>query len=350
MPTQWKSGCRFLLSATLSGALVAWAAVAGGCKKNDSASLRFHPEYDEVAEALATAAPGGGTVFVNQAAADWFKSQEFGPWRMDVLVPDVRLRAGLDPAFWRSQDRAMRFDVVAILGEPGDARPLLRHLIESPDWQLAWVGASGCVLARHAERARPVLPAKGMPSARAVHWMLEAGLIEEARRALKSLQGSDDSRHLAFLKTWLAAESREWTAVLESTKDVDAWGPFAKAAAMLRARAFLERGEGKAAWRTTKPLAEHRDADAASLFLHARACRAAHAWEDEVITLKRIISLVEPTGAPTSVYQVYLGQALASAGKSAAALQAFQAACADPALPKAEREFAETAIRRLAPQ
>ncbi len=325
--------------------LVAVLVVLCGCEGRQAASVGVELVRGQVEEALERVLPGGGRLFVNQAAAEWFGDQGFGVWVLDGLGRRERLRAGLDPAFWRAQDRAARFDAVAVLGEPGDARPLVGHLLESPDWRLAWVGDPGCFFTRSSSGGEE--PVIGQASERAAHWLIELGLTGEARAMMVKLRRDGvEGSHLDFLEVCLLAEDRDWSAVIERTAS-EVHGPFADAMRMLRARAFLERGEGKRAWKTSRPLAQRKDADAATLFFHARTCRAAHAWEEEVDTLKRLIAQLEEVGAPTAPYLVYLGQALASAGQREPALDVFRKALADPALPQAQREFAETAIRRL---
>lgn len=322
--------------------LVVGFCLLGGCFDRVAEGPGFDPQAEEVRDGLTSILPAGGRIFVNQATAGWFVEQKFEAWQIDELDQAERLRAGVDPAFWRVKDRARRYDAVAVLGEPGDARPLVAHLMESPDWRLAWVGSSGCLFARSSLREKPLLTRRS--SAQTAHWLIEVGMLDEARRMIERLEDADRD-HVEFLRTFLLTEERDWVGVIERTEA--AQGRFAEALLVLRARAFLERGDGKAAWRTMRSLAQRKDADAATLFLYARACRAAHAWEEEVRALQRVISLLDAAGAPTSTYQVYLGQACSSAGKKKEALASFREAVADPALPQAQRDFAETAIKRL---
>lgn len=311
----------------------------GGDRVDDG----VEPDRDAVARALEVAFPGGGggDLFVGAESRGWFLDAGMAGWRVPVGA-EATSRAGVDPGFWRGLDREHRFDAVGFFGTAAASMSLLGHLARSPDWTLAWVGADGCLFTRGGVSGvwRERL---GAPSARLAGWLLDLGEVGAAEAMLGRLEAG--GRLAELQRARVDAHYGRWDDVLDRLgadgKALD------DAAARLVARALIQSGRGREAWRITRGLVEDGTTDGSLLFLHARAARAAGAWDDEVAALERLVELVGRTGAPTAVYEVYLAQAYASRGDSGKALEIFRGVRGDPRLPEAQRGFVEAAIGRL---
>ncbi len=303
------------------------------------------PVLDAAEVAAALQALDGGKIFVAVDSLDWFTGQGFTGWSVPIDQHQAR-RAGLEAEYWRQLDREQRFDAVGFFGTAAESLSLLDHLVKSSDWNPVWVGSSGCLFQRRADpNAWQLSGAKA--SASQVRWLLNLGKLQAAAAQIGKLDQELDAGEKNALQALLAAEYGEWGKVVQLTSTV---GTRDGETARLRARALIEQGRGRDAWHLTRELVRGRSVDGPLLFLHARAARAAKAWQAEIEALEKLVSLVESKQAPSARYKVYLAQAHASAGHGEQALVLFRELAQDQSLPPAQRQFVVTALERLEQQ
>jgi tetratricopeptide (TPR) repeat protein len=102
---------------------------------------------------LAVKALNAKSLYFNDAARPWLAN-----WRTDLLRPEVQdpgsgptrefLQAVQSPQLFRQLDRRYRFDALLLVGDPGQYRPLLEHLLEAKDWAPAYVDHTSIVFRR----------------------------------------------------------------------------------------------------------------------------------------------------------------------------------------------------------
>jgi tetratricopeptide (TPR) repeat protein len=300
------------------------------------------------------------SLYFNGAAWPWLKLK-----RPDLLKPEEsepnseRVRdfsqAVQNPKLFRQLDRQDRFDTLLLVGDPTQYRMLLEHLLETQDWGVSYVdhiavvfkrgGAEKWSLARlepvrqrfaHASREdRAIFLAKTASKLIALREPAAArqllGEADALGSAVPDVESTRAQYHLSRGEWKEALAAAERALKIDGT-DLSALGT--KAQALYSTKRFAE------AYNISKQLVAKLPDEPNILFYHARIAHEAKAFQEEAKVLRRLIVMAEADHRPTAGYRVYLGQSLASAGEASPALAEFQAALADPDLPKEQREFA----------
>jgi hypothetical protein len=295
-------------------------------------------QAENTAQSLAAEA-GQPAIWRSPAAVRWLGVLENGE------TTPVALPGAGNPSAWRRLDRESPFGAVLMAGSLAEYRPLLDHLLESPDWQLrdvtpwtmVWgrVGLDGSPLERNWTRpdAAELLRLFPHPEDRAYY-------LARMGEQMAALQDFGTARR--FFRESLALEPRRPDARTMSASFLASRGQWPEAVA--EAEAVLQEHPGYApayqvlvqaelgaqrpsrAWDAARRLRALQPQDPYSLFLHARAANAVGAAWDEADSLQRLIRISRRLGLPTAPYQLYLGQALSRQGLLEQAAAAWQAA------------------------
>jgi tetratricopeptide (TPR) repeat protein len=270
--------------------------------------------------------------------------------------------AAQNPRLFRQLDRVYHFDALLLTGDPSLFRPLLKHLLETKDWTLAYLDQTALGFRRAparewtpddlkplrekfaaADKATRVLFLSGLAS-RLMAIDRTADALDALEDALKlDPQSAEALTQRGIYKMRFAM----WTdaldaaaAALHSRKD---YPP----ALAIRAQAlYALRKFGEAFGASQKLLALAPD-DPQTLFLHARIAHEAHAYDSEVAALRHLVELAEKAGQSTSGYRIYLGQALAKRDDRDEALAEFQKAIDAGDLSDEQTDFARETIRHI---
>jgi hypothetical protein len=256
---------------------------------------------------------------------------------LNALAPSAAPRqpdAGAgDPSTWRALDREDPFGAVLLAGPLAEYRPLLDHLVISPDWELREVTPWTMVWSRRPADAgssttawpRPnatdLLPLFPHPEDRAYYWarmgeqMAALQDFGAARRFFREALALEPTRPDArtMAASFLASRGQWPEAVAEAEAVLELHPRYAPAYQVL-VQAELGALRPARAWEAARRLRDLQPEDPFSLFLHARAANTVGAFWDEADSLRRLIRISQRLGLPTAHYQIYLGQALARQG------------------------------------
>lgn len=258
-------------------------------------------------------------------------------------MPGVKLPLNLtetlalaaDPSRWRARHRSTPFSAVLLTGNLSDAKPLLRHLLESPDWQLARLDNQGMVFLRGTKTDATILaiPALASETDRAIFLAQYALVLESAnlqtqatKRMEEAMSLNDRSYDVLFRAASLAASQKRWEKCRALAEAASAARPGGYEADSLRALATLESGANDSAFEVTSRLVRSHPNDPATLLLHARTSRAAKQFQAETDTLERLLDLAQNDPAQAARIHIYLAQSWAQRGFSAQATDHYQAA------------------------
>ncbi len=296
---------------------------------------------------LDAARESGGMVFVNPSAV-----QDLAPLAPELLgsLPlDQRAMMLASPVAWREKTRENPVSAVLISGRPAEARPLVTHLLSSPDWHLQHVDETGLLFLRGAgPRYSPPAPDDAeVPAAlqaralarMAVH-LDEAGLKTPAREyaeaALELLP--DDPNVLADAASVSASQGRWEQCRLLAEKALKA-NPRQPQALYLAALSKLETGFAERALESAEELIAVTPNDPSALWLHARTARSARDHTAEIRSLEKLERLADRSGIPPARLQIYLGQAWAQRGFPDQAERAYRRALEGDLTPGEARDI-----------
>ena len=313
------------------------------------------------------ALPGGTSLYFNGAARPWLLAQ-----RADRLTTEDRdersdraramVQAVQNPKLFRQLDRQRRFGTLLLTGDPSQYRPLLDHLLEAKDFAPVYVDATSVIFQRDAARS---WDAGDLAAVRAK--FAQSPVREQAKflaltgGKLVALRRAEDARKLLDEALALNPKSKEaWSglallhmnrgagkeAMEAADKALAIDGKFLPALATKTQLLYASKYFSDAYDLSTK-LVERVPDDPGILFYHAKIAHEAHAYRAEIKALVKLIAMAEAAERPTAGYQVYLGQAHASAGDAKPAAEAFSKALADPELPEDQRDFAEDNLARI---
>jgi tetratricopeptide (TPR) repeat protein len=307
------------------------------------------------------------SLYFNGPALPWLIAQ-----RPELLTAEDRdpkseraqsfAQAVLDPKLFRKLDRLHRFDVLLLIGDPSQYRPLLDHLVETKDFTLAYVDHTSLVFRRSPE-------AKWAPKD-----------LAAVRQKLGPLSDRETAEFLALTAAKLVAAGRdtEGKALIDealkvTTQSADTWCALATyelnrgewqaaQAAIDHALAADSKHLGALAVRTqilyaskrfseaydlSRQLIERLPLEPNVLFKHAQIAHEAHAYKAEIATLEQLIGLAEAGRRSTTAYRLYLAQAFAASSQPQPALDNFTRVLADPDLPADQRKFATESVERI---
>ncbi len=330
-------------------------------------ALRPRPHPLAATPELALAGLQAKSLYFNAPARLWLLVQ-----RPDLATPEDRegqsertrafAQAVESPKLFRTLDRRYRFDAVLLTGDPSEYKPLLDHLVATKDWSLRYADHTSVVFRRDAGRAwaiedfEPVRarfaarPAWEQAAVRAqtAARLLAAGQAEAAKRLL------DEAVQLAPRDPQVAnglagyhltrGEWREAAAHVERALSADR--NFLPALATKTQLLYGTKHFGEA-YELSRQLIAKLPEDPGLLFYHAKIAHEAHAYKAEIEALEKLIAQAVAADRPTGGYQIYLGQACATTGDAARAVDAFMLALNDPDLPDDQRSFARENIARI---
>jgi len=278
-----------------------------------------------------------GRVFVNPSARPCVAV--FGESLIDRSLTE-KLGSDLanSPEKWRAEDRAKPFSSVLISGRVFEAKPLIQHLLDAPDWYLARVDNQGLLFLRgeKPDLAGSPVPNFGSARERAVYLAQYALNLEIAGfRTLAttsmgealSLAGKD--YEILFRAASLSASQSHWERARKQATAAAKEQPGGYEANYLLALSLLEtRAFDKALECSSRLRAKYPD-DPGVLLLHARAARAAHDYSEETKTLDRLLELAKKSNTPTARIHIFLAQSWAQRGFPEQAVSHYQAALAE---------------------
>ena len=242
------------------------------------------------------------------------------------------------PEKWRAEDRSRPFSAVLLAGSLMEAKPLIRHLMESPDWFLARVDNQGLLflLGENSDFAASPVPDFPSPRERAIYLAqyslnldavgfktMSNSTMEEAL----SLAGQD--YEVLFRASSLGASQNRWERSRKLAAAAAKARPGAFEADYLLALGFLETRAEEKAFENTLKLRRRYPRDPNVLLLHARASRAAHDYSEETKTLEHLLVLAKKGGSSTARIHVYLAQSWAQRGFPEQALSHYQSALSE---------------------
>ena len=310
----------------------------------------------------------GKTIFFTPAAAQFLKPRwpelAMSPKGEGSFEATAREFSAVvqNPKAWRALDRKWRFDSALLTGDPAGFRQLLEHLLHSPDWTFVRLDHTSLVFER--SPARPWSPADLAVqdaafkdhSAReqeevriqTAHRLIAIGELPTAKTLLEQVVNANANSAPAW--TELAgyhAMQAQWDKALEAAGRALSASPDYLPGAVAKANALYATGKFSEALSLTRRLAVQAPEDGQLLSLHARVTHAAHAYQEEIQVLRKLVELSSAQAMPTGSWRIYLGQAYAADGQGEPALQQFEEALKDPELPENDRVFAKNALERI---
>jgi tetratricopeptide (TPR) repeat protein len=266
-------------------------------------------------------------------------------------------RLALNPSQWRETFRRQRWPLVVLSGPIGEFRPLLDHLLVSPDWHLAAVTNHG-FLFRHG----PGLPLRsleetfqsGSDQATALYLAQIAGYYEAIRRTGDARACIERALSLAPENTTVlshaanfAVAQRRWQDALAHSRNALEQNPNFGHAKLIQALALFETGETEQAEELIDEVLLESPNDSYTLFLSARIRRNLNDYSGEAESLEKLVANAENAGVSPVDYQIYLAQAYAKQGLAEAALRSYRAALESDQLGAREKGDIREAIEAI---
>jgi tetratricopeptide (TPR) repeat protein len=282
-----------------------------------------------------------------------------------LLAPDLAgsvsmadsARLATEPARWREAFRETRWNALLLSGAVSEYRPLLEHLMNSPDFHLAAVTNHGFLF-----RYGVDLPTRSLDESFRLDtdhttalYLAQISTYYDAIRRTAEARASieralelapDDPIVLSHAATFAAAHKR-WQEAIDYSKEALARDDRLLQAKLVQALALLETGEPTKAEELLDQVLLQSPDDPYSLFLSARVRRSLRDYAKEAESLERIIAIARKAGLSTANYQIYLGQAYARQSLADAALQNYRAALKSGQLDARQVEEVQDAINSL---
>ncbi len=284
-----------------------------------------------------------GRIFINPSACPLVAP--FGPELIDHSLSTKQSPVlSNSPEEWRAEDRANPISAVLIAGRTHEAKPLIRHLLEAPDWYLARLDNQGLLFLHgpNPDVAAIPIPEFSSPRDRAVYLAQYALNLETAGFRTLAASSMDEALSLAgkdyeilFRASSLSASQGKWERARKQAAAAIKERPGYEARYLL-ALSLLETRAFEKSYEETSKLRSEYPEDSNILLLHARAARAAKEYSDETKTLEKLLQLAKENNSPTARIHILLAQSWAQRGFPAQAISAYKAALAeDPAEPEA---------------
>jgi tetratricopeptide (TPR) repeat protein len=266
-------------------------------------------------------------------------------------------RLALNPSEWREAFRRHRWPAVVLSGPMGEYRPLLDHLLVSPDWHLASVTNHG-FLFRHG----PGLPPRSLEESfrfrsdheTALYLAQIAGYYEAIRRTGDARACLERAVSLAPENTSvlshaanLAVAQRRWQDALAQSRKALEKNPNLGHAKLVQALALFETGEREQAEKLIDEVLLESPNDSYTLFLSARIRRTLNDYGGEAASLEKLVTNAKTAGFSPVDYQIYLAQAYAKQGLAEPALRSYRAALESDQLGPRERHDIREAIEAI---
>ncbi len=299
----------------------------------------------------------GGPIFVSRSGLPFVVLRD--PAAPKDLTEIATVKLANDPRAWREQLRKSDWQTVILTGPNSEFRPLLNHLLDSPDWHLAAVTNQGYVFLRGAgatpHEFDPMKFQLGSDRETAVYLAALADRYEALRdtrsardsitRALK-LAGND-ATVLSYAAA-IEAGHKRWADSLGYADRALAADPRSSYAMLLKTLALLETGRPDKAEPLARQLMERAPNDTYTLFLYARVCRELRDSRTEAETLQKLIDVSQRQGLPVPPnYYVFLGQAYVLIGEAPQAAAAYRKALEIPGLGPELTESVRDALKTV---
>ena len=271
------------------------------------------------------------------------------------MADSVRLSS--DPGQWREGLRRAKWNAVMLSGTLGEYRPLLDHLMGSPDWHLASVSNHGFLF----------LYGSGLPPRSldgdfhrdtnletAVYLAQISGYYDAIRRTAdaracieRALQLAPDNITVLSHAASFAAAHKRWQDAIGYSSAALAIDHRLTHAKLVQALALLETGEADKAQEIVDEVLTQSPNDPYTLFLSARICRSLNDSAGEADSLEKLVAVGEKSAISTANYRIYLGQAYARQSLAEPALQNYRAALKSGQLDAKQAEEVQDAIKSI---
>jgi len=278
-----------------------------------------------------------GRVFMNPSARPYVAP--FAPTLLDrSLTEKMAATLASSPEKWRAENRSRPFSSILISGRGFEAKPLIQHLLDSPDWYLARVDNQGLLFlpGERPDLAGSPVPDFGSPRERAMYLAQYALNLELAGFRTLATTSMDEARSLAgkdyevlFRASSLSASQSQWERARKQAAAAAKARPGAYEANYLLALSLLETRAYDKAFECTSGLARKYPGNPGVLMLHARAARAAHDFSEETKTLDRLLQMAKDSNAPTARIHIFLAQSWAQRGFPEQAIAHYQSALSE---------------------
>jgi tetratricopeptide (TPR) repeat protein len=344
-PTMFPRSTAFLTLALLLAAT--------GCHRRHTVSKN----PDLITPALAARALEAKTLFYNGMASPWVAKER--PELAQPARAAAFAQAVQDPKLFRKLDRESRFDAIWLCGDPSQFKPLLEHLLETPDFTLAYLDQTSLVFRRgggtwdiaQLDTLRANFSAPGEQAAflaGAATRLLGIRRLEDAKRCLEQAQKLDSSSPDVWSgwSTWRMLRG-EMPAAVEAADKALALDPDSLPALACKTQALYASKQFSPAFDLSERLVALSPDEPGALFYHAKISHEAHAYYAEIRTLEHLIDLATSSGADVSGYRIYLGQAFAAKGDAESAMDQLSRALVDPELPREQRKFCDNLFNQI---
>jgi len=254
------------------------------------------------------------------------------------------------PAKWRAGHRKNPFSAVLLAGNLTEAKPLIRHLLDSPDWYVARVDNQGILFLPASQPDKPdtEIPPLQSPQERATYLSQYAICLDAVgqksaanERMEEALSISVNDFQILVRAASLAAFQGHWERAQTLAAKADKVRPDSFESQYLLAWSLLETRAFTKAFDLTSRLARSRPEDAAVLMLHARASRASKDFATETAALEQLLNLARNDSASTSRIHLFLGQSWAQRGFPNQALDHYKLALEGELSPTETRDIRE---------
>ncbi len=263
-----------------------------------------------------------------------------------LKLPDST-KLSLFPSEWRAAQRSRQWDTVVLSGPLTEYRPLLNHLLISPDWQLTGFTNQGWVFTR-GEGVSLVLPAAdsidlGNATETALYLAQLSAKFEAmgnpaAARASteRALELAPNEAEVRLHAANFAAARKRWQDVVTHAKAALKVSPGSATGHSLLALAMLESGDPGAARKSAENALRLAPKDPGTLFLLARAQRNERDYRSEAETLEVLVATCRERGLSFAGYQAYLAQSYAQVGNAEGAAKNYREALSSGQLDAAQ--------------
>jgi len=267
------------------------------------------------------------------------------------------VRLSMKPTQWREGFRRAKWNVVLLSGRVGEYRPLLDHLMGSPDWHLASVTNHGFLF-----RYGSGLPARSLDGTfhyatdqeTAVYLAQIAGYYDAIRRASdaracieRAIELAPNDITVVSLAATFAVAHKRWQDAIGYSRRALARDHGLAHAKLVQALALLETGEADKAEELVDEVLLQSPDDFYTLFLSARIRRSLNDYGREAESLERLVAIGEKVGISTANYRIYLGQAYAKQGLAEPALKNYRAALESGQLDANQVEEVQDALKSI---
>ncbi len=344
---------RFILPA--AGVLVLFFV---GCHLKKSATQAATP-------ALAMKALSGKSIYYNGPARPWLIAQRRDLMMADDLDENSELSRGFvqaveNPKLFRQLDRQHHFDTLLLVGDPSQYRPLIEHLLEAKDWTLTYLDHTSLIYKRTAAREWQPADLDALAAtfsgerdraaffAQAAVRLLAIRRGADAKACLDKAQALDDGLPEVWNGIAIFRMNRgEWTPAMTNVNRALALDADFLPALATKTQVLYSTKKFSEAYDLSRRLIEAHPNDPGLLFYHAKICHEAHAFTDEIRTMRRLVEIADKAGWPASGYRLYLAQAYAKDGQARPAIEEFTRILADADISKEQRSYAEDTLAQI---